>query len=73
MPGMPIPEASPPLDQTSRFGLRSIRIWIADTRAAGFDEECARQAKRIADAESDEPAADDLAWFEASDKAGWGN
>ena len=30
-------------------GLRPVQIWIPDTRAAGFAEECARQAT-IADA-----------------------
>ena len=30
-------------------GLRPVQIWVPDTRAAGFAEECARQAA-IADA-----------------------
>ena len=31
------------------MGLRPVQIWVPDTRAAGFAEECARQAA-IADA-----------------------
>ena len=32
-------------------GLRQVQIWVADTRRAGFDEECARQARLVAAAD----------------------
>lgn len=54
-------------DKLRAAGLRPVQIWLPDTRAAGFDAECARQARLIAT----EGQADDEAWFEASDKAGW--
>lgn len=52
-------------------GLRPVQIWVPDTRAAGFAEECARQARLIREAATPENDADDEAWSEASDKAGW--
>lgn len=30
-----------------RQGLRPVQIWVPDTRAPGFDEECRRQAQRV--------------------------
>lgn len=48
-----------------------MQIWVPDTRAAGFAEECARQARVIRDAETPESRAQDEAWFEVSDTAGW--
>lgn len=29
-------------------GLRPVQIWVPDTRRAGFEEECRRQAKAVA-------------------------
>lgn len=52
-------------------GLRPVQIWVPDTQAAGFAEECARQARVIRDAETPESQAEDEAWFEVSDTAGW--
>lgn len=52
-------------------GLRPVRIWVPDTRTKGFAEECARQVRLIHQAETREGRAEDEAWFEASDKAGW--
>lgn len=52
-------------------GLRPLQIWVPDTRALGFAEECARQARVIRDAETPESQAEDEAWFEVSDTAGW--
>ena len=50
-------------------GLRPVQIWVPDTRAGGFAEECARQVARAAAAERADPehlsfvdaALDDLA------------
>jgi hypothetical protein len=44
---------------------------VPDTRAAGFAEECARQARLIREAETPESRADEEALAEASDTAGW--
>ncbi|MDQ2802510.1 MAG: antitoxin MazE family protein [Pseudomonadota bacterium] len=52
-------------------GLRPVQIWVPDTRAAGFAEECARQSRLVRGAEGTTSQADHEAWFEASDKTGW--
>lgn len=52
-------------------GLRPVQIWVSDTRAEGFAEECLRQSRLIREAEAQVSEADDEAWFEASDKTGW--
>jgi hypothetical protein len=57
-------------DKLRAAGLRPVQIWVPDTRAAGFAEECARQARIVHDSEAF-GGADDDAWFEASDTAGW--
>ena len=36
-------------------GLRPIQIWVLDTRAEGFAEECARQVARAAGADRADP------------------
>jgi hypothetical protein len=51
--------------------LRPVQIWVPDTRAAGFAAECARQARLIRESETPQSQAEDEAWFEASDTAGW--
>jgi hypothetical protein len=58
-------------DKLRAAGLRPVQIWVPDTRAAGFAEECARQARLIREAETPEGCADEEAWTEASDTAGW--
>ncbi len=47
-------------------GLRPVQIWVPDTRAAGFAEECRRQSRRIRDSETDATRAEDEAWEIAS-------
>jgi hypothetical protein len=51
-------------------GLRLVQVWLPDTRAPGFVEECRRQslaAKRIVRSERDA-----MAWVEAlGDTEGW--
>ncbi len=54
-------------DKLRAMGLRPVQIWLPDTRAAGFAEECARQARLVRDAGD----ADEDAWSAASDEAGW--
>ncbi len=58
-------------DKLRAAGLRPVQIWVPDVRAAGFAAECARQSRLIRDAETAGSLAEDEAWFEASDKAGW--
>jgi len=58
-------------DKLRAAGLRPVQIWVPDTRAAGFAEECARQARLIRESETSESRAEDEAWFKASDTAGW--
>ena len=43
-------------------GLRPIQIWVPDTRAPGFAEECRRQSRLIRQAETDASRAEDDAW-----------
>ncbi len=58
-------------DKLRAAGLRPVQIWVPDTRAAGFAAECARQARLIRESETPQSQAEDEAWFEASDTAGW--
>ena len=57
-------------DKLRAAGLRPVQIWVPDTRAAGFAEECARQARLIRTAEAPD-AAESEAWFATADLAGW--
>ena len=47
-------------------GLRPIQIWVPDTRAPGFAEECRRQSRLIRATETDATRAEDEAWEAAS-------
>ena len=38
-------------DSLRKAGLRPSQIWVPDTRAKGFDEECHRQARLVAQAD----------------------
>src|ERR1700727_2469947 len=58
-------------DKLRATGPRPVQIWVADTRAAGFTGECARQARLIRASETPESRAEDEAWLEASDTSGW--
>ena len=51
-----------PLARLRAAGLRPVQIWLRDTHAPGFAEECARQSRLICDSETDESRADDAAW-----------
>jgi hypothetical protein len=50
-------------------GLRPIQIWVPDTRAPGFVEECRRQSRLIGQSETDATRAEDAAWEAASAEA----
>ena len=58
-------------DKLRAAGLRPVQIWLPDTRSPRFAEECARQARLVRDTEDRPSRAEDEAWFEASDTAGW--
>ena len=55
--------------QLRAAGLRPVQIWVPDTRAPGFAEECARQSRLILDSETDASRAEDAAWEAASAEA----
>ena len=50
-------------------GLRPVQIWVPDTRARGFAEECGRQSQLL---HGDPAETDTLAWMaQAADAEGW--
>ena len=51
------------------LGLRPVQLWLPDTRASGFAEECRRQSCAIRDAETNASRAEDEAWEAASAEA----
>lgn len=57
-------------DKLKAAGLRPVQIWVPDTRAAGFAQECARQSRMIRAAE-EQDAFDDDAWQGVADTSGW--
>ena len=58
-------------DKLRAAGLRPVQIWVPDTRAPGFVEECARQSRLVRDTETAQRRADDAAWADHSDTTGW--
>jgi hypothetical protein len=46
-----------------------VQIWVPDTHAPGFAEECARQSQLIRDSETDESRSEDAAEEAASAEA----
>lgn len=50
-------------------GLRPVQIWVPDTRAPGFADECRRQSRLIRDSEAEVSRAEDAAWEAASSEA----
>jgi hypothetical protein len=54
-------------DKLRAAGLRPVQIWVPDTRAPGFVEECARQCRLVAEADRLDPDAD--AWLGANNAA----
>lgn len=50
-------------------GLRPIQIWVPDTRAKGFKEECHKQSRLL---RNDSQEKEILEWIEeVSDQEGW--
>ena len=53
-----------------RAGFRLVQLWVPDTRARGFAEECRRQSRVAARNKRAENEA--MTWIEASEDAeGW--
>ena len=57
-------------DKLKASGLRPVQIWVPDTRAPGFAQECARQSRMIRTAEG-QGDLDNDAWSDATDTSGW--
>ena len=58
-------------DTLRKAGLRPVQIWVPDTRTPGFDSECARQARLVAESEQHDPALISFLESAASDLDGW--
>ncbi|HEV3194206.1 MAG TPA: antitoxin MazE family protein [Polyangiaceae bacterium] len=57
-------------DRMRRAGFRLVQLWVPDTRARGFAEECRRQSR--ASAKNMRLETEVLEWVEAShDAEGW--
>ncbi len=57
-------------DRMRRAGLRLVQLWVPDTRAQGFADECVRQSRAAAKRRRVEQDA--LAWIEdTQDTSGW--
>ena len=54
-----------------KAGLRPIQIWVPDTRAPGFDEECLRQSRLAAKADAQDLEINALLEEAAEDIEGW--
>ncbi|MCC2595870.1 antitoxin MazE family protein [Pusillimonas sp. MFBS29] len=52
-------------------GLRPLQIWVPDTRMAGFNAECDRQSRLIAEAECKDTKLDQFMDNALSDTDGW--
>jgi hypothetical protein len=56
-------------DKLRAVGLRSVQIWVPDTRAPGFAEECRRQSQLIRDGQTQASRTEDAAWEAGSAEA----
>jgi Protein of unknown function (DUF3018) len=57
-------------DRMRRAGFRLVQLWVPDTRAPGFADECRRQARAVARNKSAEREITD--WLDAvRDTEGW--
>lgn len=57
-------------DRMKRAGLRLVQLWVPDTRARGFTQECERQCQAAASAASHEVRTQ--AWLDKTrDTDGW--
>ncbi len=58
-------------DALRASGLRPLQIWVPDTRRAGFEAECRRQAQLAAHAERDDTELLDVIDEALTDIEGW--
>ena len=58
-------------DALRKAGLRPIQIWVPDTRAKGFDEECHRQARMVAQADRQDARLTTFLDAAVTDLDGW--
>ena len=58
-------------DALRKAGLRPVQIWVPDTRASGFDEECRRQARLVAEADARDHELASFLDAAAADLDGW--
>ncbi|HQT47306.1 MAG TPA: antitoxin MazE family protein [Acidocella sp.] len=58
-------------DALRKAGLRPIQIWVPDTRAKGFDEECHRQARMVAQADRQDVGLTTFLDAAVTDLDGW--
>lgn len=54
-----------------RAGLRPVQIWVPDTRAPGFAEECRRQCELIAAALATADGREELEFWERAGADAW--
>ncbi|TAM06387.1 MAG: DUF3018 family protein [Paraburkholderia sp.] len=53
-----------------RAGMRLIQIWVPDTRAPGFADECRRQSRLLAETAA-ESESEDLDFIEQASEGAW--
>jgi hypothetical protein len=58
-------------DALRKAGLRPVQIWVPDTRAPGFEEECRRQARLVAEADRQNSELSSFLDAIAADVEGW--
>jgi hypothetical protein len=58
-------------DALRKAGLRRVQIWVPDTRASGFEEECRRQARSVAEADRQKSELASFLDAIAADVEGW--
>jgi hypothetical protein len=58
-------------DALRKAGLRPIQIWVPDTRARGFAEECRRQARLVAQADRQDAELATFLDAAVADLEGW--
>ncbi len=51
------------------LGLRPVQLWVPDTGAPGFAEECRRQSRLIAERATEASRAEEEAWERISEEA----
>lgn len=58
-------------DALRMAGLRPIQIWVPDTRRPDFADECRRQSRRVAQADSQDRALEQFMEEALADIDGW--